>query len=233
MSDEQYTSFGDDAGGTGLREETGVPIGFLGDRTPNGEERAGETGVRGENPAGIRTGAGDDQSGGGENQNGSRPRRTRTRKETSAAQVVLEPEPEVVKPTGRKVPADLMEFARTAIWFLDGVIVMAAPLVNIPETPPTVLKQIWSFDAEAVEILAAPVGQLLLKLPPKIRKRLETVSPTLGLVTAIGQVIMPRIQATQNVLAMQKTAEGGSPMPAQGQGGKPDLTNLDPDVFKN
>lgn len=149
--------------------------------------------------------------------------------------MVLEPEPEA-KPTGRKVPADLMEFARTAIWFFDGVIVAAAPLVNIPETPPTVLKQIWSFDAEAIEILAQPVGQLLLKLPPKVRKKLETVSPTLGLVTAIGQVIMPRLQATQNVLAMQKSSAGGSPLPRQTPGpqpGKPDLTNLDPDVFKN
>jgi len=146
--------------------------------------------------------------------------------------VVVEPE-EVSKPTGRKVPADLMEFARTAIWFLDGVIVAAAPLVNIPETPPTVLKQIWAFDQEAIEILAQPVGQLLLKLPPKVRKKLETVSPTLGLVTAIGQVIMPRLQATQNVLAMQKNAVGGSPLPQKNEQGKPDLTNLDPNLFKN
>jgi hypothetical protein len=115
--------------------------------------------------------------------------------------VLIEDQPEK-RPA--KIPADLLDFARTVVWALGTGLAMMAPVIEHPEIPPMYLKQLWSLSGEEIETLAQPVGGLLLKLPAKTRKKLETISPVAGLVTALASVIGPRLQITQEVMARAK-----------------------------
>ena len=206
---DNYTRDGDGAGG----------YDYSGDDLGGGDSSvAGGAAAARDNGAGVQSATGRDQSGtgsgenssGGSGQNqsngspgtrnrGGRPRKTEGQ---SAAKVVLVEDQPEKRPT--KIPADLLDFARTVVWALGTGLAMMAPVIDHPEIPPMYLKQLWSLSGDEIETLAQPVGGLLLKLPAKTRKKLETISPVAGLVTALASVIGPRLQVTQEVMARAK-----------------------------
>jgi hypothetical protein len=194
------TSRGDetsDGGNPNVGGDSGATSGNRGAAAERGEYDGGHGGTEG--------------SAGGESGSPSRPRTgpgsrggtgSRSRGAAEGAQKVSVDLEEPAKPASKvKVPASMMDVAKLFVWATDMAVVSAMPLVSHPEIPPTALKQIWAFDDVAIEAIAKPVATLLMKMPVKARKRLEAIAPGVEIVQSIGEVLLPRYQATMEVLA--------------------------------